>query len=85
MAHRAYRTPSLPIGEPGPKRIEMAARPGDTAMSEQHRARLAPSGKGSRMDIGEIKRIIEIERIDEGVPVRDPLPTPTRDPDAVPA
>ena len=37
------------------------------------------------MDIGKIKRIIEIERIDEVVPVRDPHPTSPLDPDAVPA
>lgn len=36
------------------------------------------------MDIGRIERIIEIERIDEIVPVKDPQPAPPLVPDAVP-
>ena len=36
------------------------------------------------MDIGRIERIIEIERIDEVVPVKDPQPAPPLVPDAVP-
>lgn len=36
------------------------------------------------MDIGRIERIIEIERIDEVAPVRDPQPASRLDPDAVP-
>jgi hypothetical protein len=35
------------------------------------------------VDIGEITRIIEIERIEEIVPVRDPHPTSPLDPDPV--
>jgi hypothetical protein len=49
------------------------------------RAQVAPSEGASQVDIGEITRIIEIERIEEIVPVRDPHPTPPLDPDAVPA
>lgn len=36
------------------------------------------------MDIGRIERIVGVEMIDEVVPVPDPQPAPTLDPDAVP-
>jgi hypothetical protein len=41
--------------------------------------------RSSQVEIGEITRIIEIERIEEIVPVQDPHPTPPFDPDSVPA
>jgi len=36
------------------------------------------------VDIGRIERIIEIKRMDEVVPVREPQPTPPLDPESVP-
>jgi hypothetical protein len=45
---------------------------------------VAPIEEASQMDVGKVKRIIEIERLDEVVPVRDPQTAPALEPETVP-